>query len=145
MQDLRNHAVNRRVVDIQKAIGRIVQQATRALWVCDGYMDEKIVEELTVVPAAEMRLLTHTVKGLFQQRVAAFRAQFPARKLDVRSSAASHDRFYVIDEDQVWTLGASLNQAGKKATLLSKIKSQQERGKMKSDFETWWKSGKPLG
>lgn len=128
-------------LDIQKSIARVIQQATKQLWVCDGYMDEKIVEELTEVAATEIRLLTHTVKGVFQQRASAFRSQFPTKTLEIRRASFSHDRFYIIDDDQVWTLGASYNQAGRKATLLSKVIAEAEKQKIKASFQSWWNSG----
>ena len=128
-------------LDIQKAIAQVIRQATEQLWVFDAYTDEKIVEELTVVSATEIRLLTQAVKGLFEQRVEAFRLQFPMKKLETKTSSSSHDRFYIIDMDQVWTLGTSYNQAGKKATLLSKVTVEAEKEKIKASFQTWWESG----
>ena len=131
-------------LDVQKALAQVIQQATEQLWVCDGYMDERIVEELTAVAASEIKLLTHSVKGLFKQRVSAFRSQFTAKALEVRRASFSHDRFYVVDADQVWTLGASYNQAGRKATLLSKVTVKEEKNKIKSSFQLWWSSGVPM-
>lgn len=126
-------------LDIQKNIARVIRQSQKSLWIFDAYMDEKIVEELTEVPAAEIKLLTQQTKGLFQQRLIALRQQCPNKLIEVRKSDKSHDRFYIVDQEQVWTLGASFNKAGQKATLLSKIKSDSEKQKIIDDFNSWWR------
>lgn len=127
-------------LDIQKNIARIIRLAQKSLWVFDAYMDEKIIEELSEVSAPEIKLLTHQTKGLFQQRFDALKQQFPTKTIFVRKSDKSHDRFFIIDQDQVWTLGASLNRAGHKATLLSKIVPDSEKKKIADDFNNWWDS-----
>lgn len=107
-------------------------------------MDEKIVEELTEVQAQEIMLLSTQVKGLFIQRLSAAKQQYSSKTIEARLSSQFHDRFYVVDKDQIWTLGASLNKAGQKATLLSKIKSDEERQKVIKGFESWWASANPI-
>jgi hypothetical protein len=125
-------------LDVQKNLARVIRQAQNSLWIFDAYMDEKIIEELTEVSADEIKLLTNQTKGLFQQRLEAFKKQFPKKTIEVKKSDKSHDRFYIIDQDQVWTLGTSFNQAGQKATLLSKIKEDSEKQKIITDFNDWW-------
>jgi len=127
-------------LDIQKNLAKVLGQAINSLWICDPYMNEKIVEELSNVPATEMKLLTLKIKGLFKQRLVAAKLQFPEKTIEAKISDKSHDRYYIIDKDQVWTLGTSYNQAGAKATLLSKIKNEKEKQRIISDFETWWSS-----
>jgi hypothetical protein len=107
-------------------------------------MDEKIVEELTEVQAQEIRLLASQAKGLFVQRLSAAKQQYPSKMIESRVSGHFHDRFYIIDKDQIWTLGTSLNRAGQKATLLSKIRSDKERQKIIKDFEGWWAYATPI-
>lgn len=131
-------------LDIQKNIARVIRQTQNSLYIFDAYMDEKIVEELTEIIASEIRLLTNKRKGLFLQRLSALKKQFPMKVIEARCSDKSHDRFYIIDKDQVWTLGASLNKAGQKATLLSKIGNDSEKQKVINDFESWWNLAKTI-
>jgi hypothetical protein len=67
-------------LDIQKVVARILTQAKSKLWICDGFMDEKIIEELTEVVAPEIKLLTKQPKPLFKQRLVAAHQQFLATK-----------------------------------------------------------------
>jgi len=130
-------------LDIQKSVSKVIRQATKSLWICDPYMDEKIVEEVAEVQAQQIKLLTTQIKSLFSQRLSAAKQQYPLKAIEARISGQFHDRFYVIDCDQVWTLGASLNKAGQRATLLSKVKSDQKTKKIIRDFESWWNSANP--
>lgn len=125
-------------LDIQKHVARVIRQAKKSLWIYDSYMDEKIVEELSEVPASEIRLLTQSPKALFRQRLNALKQQCPSKTIEAKSCGLSHDRYYVIDEGQVWTLGTSYNQAGSKATLLSKITVNSEEKKIIESFKDWW-------
>lgn len=131
-------------LDIQINIAKVIRQATKTLWICDPYMDEKIVEELTEVQAKQIILLTTQVKGLFTQRLSAAKQQYTSKTIEAKVSDQFHDRFYIIDSEQVWMLGASLNKAGLRATLLSKVKSNKEMQKIIKDFKSWWDSANPL-
>jgi hypothetical protein len=89
-------------------------------------------------------LLTTQVKGLFTQRLSAAKQQYTSKTIEAKVSDQFHDRFYIIDSEQVWMLGASLNKAGLRATLLSKVKSNKERQKIIKDFKSWWDSANPI-
>jgi len=125
-------------LDIQKKLARVLRQATNSLWICDPYMDEKIVEEISNIQAPEIRLLTTQPKGLFKQRLNAAKEQFSKKIIEAKVFNKCHDRFYIIDQLQVWALGSSLNKAGKKATLLNKVKDEGEKQKIVRDFTDWW-------
>lgn len=127
-------------LDIQKNLARVLRQAINLLWICDPYMDEKIIEEISNILASEVRLLTMHPKGLFKQRLVAAKEQFPEKTIEAKTYDKIHDRYFIIDKDQVWTLGTSLNKAGAKATLLSKVINGKEKQKIISDFDDWWSS-----
>lgn len=77
---------------------------------------------------------------MFKQRLTAAKQQFQSKIIEARKSDKFHDRYYIIDEDQVWILGTSYNKAGQRATLLSRIKKETEKQKIISDFKKWWSS-----
>ncbi len=131
-------------LDIQKSLARVVRQAQTSLWIFDAYIDEKIIEELSEVPAVEIKVLTSAIKGLFNQRVEAFKMQFSEKSIKIRKSDKSHDRFYILDQEQIWTMGASYNKAGNKATLLSKIGINGEGERIINDFKIWWNDAKEI-
>ncbi len=128
-------------LEIQKAVGSVIQESRNSLWIFDPYMDEKIVEELTNVNAQEIQLLTTKPKGLFIQRLNAAKAQYTQKSINAKVAHRSHDRFFIIDELKVWSLGASLNRAGGKATCLHFIKDEKQKMRIIDDFKSWWKQG----
>ena len=104
------------------------------------------MEELTASGASDIRLVTTVPHGLFKQRLAALIAQMSGRGATVAAkiNGASHDRYYIVDERRVWTLGASFNQAGTKATSGHEIQDTSERDRIINDFKQWWASGKAV-
>ena len=57
-----------------------------------------------------------------------FNAQYP--KLSVKTTTDFHDRFLVIDDQEVYLIGASIKDAGKKSFAITKI----EDGKIVQDL-----------
>ena len=126
-------------LSVQKTIARIISQAKNKLWISDGYMDEKIIEELTEVIAPEIKLLTKQPKSLFKQRLIAAQQQFAGtKKIEAKLTKDIHDRFFIIDEDQIWSLGTSYNNAGSLPTTITKIKPENDTQRIISDFNAWW-------
>ena len=132
--------------DVQIFVSQILKSAQRSIWIYDPYMDEKVVEELTVCTANDIRLVTKSPQGVFKQRLAALVTQMFSKGVTVATkiSAASHDRFFIIDEQKVWTLGTSLNHAGSKATYGHEVQAVSERDKIINDFKQWWTTGTTL-
>jgi hypothetical protein len=127
-------------LEIQSHIARLLRQAKASLWICDGYMDDKIVEEIIRVRASEIRFLTSKYAPLFIQRLNAAKKQFPEKQIEANKydKFMCHDRYYFIDQDQVWSFGTSYNQAGGKATFLTKVKAESVRLEITRDFKVWW-------
>ena len=57
-----------------------------------------------------------------------FNDQYP--KLNVKTTTDFHDRFLVIDDQEVYLIGASIKDAGKKSFVITKI----EYGKIVQDL-----------
>lgn len=127
-------------LDIQKELAKVLRQAMNSLWICDPYMDERIIEEISNIPASDIRLLTAHPKELFKPRLSAAKRQFPEKTIEAKLFSLCHDRFYIIDRLQIWTLGTSLNKAGEKATVFNKLKDEGVKQEIATDFDKWWTS-----
>ncbi len=109
-------------LELQKAVSKLISCAFKALWICDAYLDHLIIEELSVVKCNEIKILTNKPSDLFKQRLVALRKQFPKKQIEVRLNAKIHDRYFIIDEQEVWICGTSYNvNAGNKPTTLAKF------------------------
>lgn len=135
-------------LDIQIVIAKVIEQATKSLWIQDPYMDEKIVNELVNVNAIDIKLLTSNKNNskmeIFKQRLSASKQQFPAKKIDAKISDSFHDRSYIIDEEQVWQLTGSYKDSGKKPITLMKIKSEIDSQRFITEFNTYWNDATEL-
>lgn len=128
-------------LQIQVFVANLMTQAQNSIWIYDPYMDEKIIGELLNVNANEIRLITQFPTKIFETRLTAALTDFAGKKnIEVKISDSSHDRYYIIDEKVIWNLGASLKDAGKKATTANKITTEKEKQEIISDFNSWWNS-----
>ena len=71
--------------------------------------------------------------------IATFNAQYP--KLTVRCNESFHDRFLVIDDKELYLIGASLKDLGKKCFAFTKLDAGAIRGIKKSAFAVAQKGG----
>lgn len=71
------------------------------------------------VKGVNVIIYTKGISKQFQLDLERFNAQFETIK--VQEFAKSHDRFMIIDESQVYHLGASLKDLGKKWFAFSKL------------------------
>ena len=60
--------------------------------------------------------------NLTDKDIAKFNSQYP--KLAVKISKDFHDRFFIIDRNEVYHIGASIKDAGKKSFGITKLKEQ---------------------
>jgi len=98
-------------------IRSLFKGAMKEIFIIDGYVDSSIFEFLlsTNSPRA-CRILTKSqqLPKDFLAETKAFVAQH-GFAFSIRSSDAFHDRAIILDESQVFVLGASINAAGKRA------------------------------
>ena len=50
----------------------------------------------------------------------------------------------VINNNDIWHLGTSINGFGKSAFMIKKINDIEEKRKFLMDFQNWWENGKSL-
>ena len=73
--------------------------------------------------------------------VKTFNAQYP--KLAVRYNESFHDRFLIIDDKELYLIGASLKDLGRKCFAFTKLDAGEIRRIKKSAFASVAKAGKP--
>jgi hypothetical protein len=128
----------------RRLIFDLMSRAKSDLGIVDPYADETIfpfVESLDpsvvvqVLAGSKPKAVLKTITGGYQAS---------GRKLDMRKTAAFHDRYLIIDGAEVWSLGASINHAGKSAFTISRVSDDAARNKIVADFAAAWSSGAPL-
>jgi hypothetical protein len=121
----------------------LLKRAAKRLDIVDSYLDEEIFPYLKSLPETlSCRLLTHNKKEIFPTLYHALRKSRTA--LEARESKDIHDRFIVLDEREVWNLGASLNGIGKKTCMLAKITDPIVATQIIAEIEAKWQKASTI-
>lgn len=128
--------------DAYKDIKEVISLATKKLIVVDAYVDSSVVTLLeNVQPGVEIQVLTRKMQGDFQLAAQKFKEQRERAKegnLEVRKDkSAFHDRFIVAD-DNVFHLGASIKDAGEKVCAISEMKDSRNKSKLMESIRKAW-------
>ena len=108
------------VFDAYAFIADLIRSASRRIILIDNYVDESVLLLLAKRKAGVgVQLLTKTISRQLAQDVAKFNAQYPA--IEVKAFTLAHDRFLIVDDD-IYHIGASLKDLGKKWFAFSKMK-----------------------
>ena len=101
------------MLDAQVELTRIIGTARRRIVLIDNYIDERTLMLLgrrrPKVACTVYTLRPDSPK--LAPAIANYKREFPSLPIEIKGYAKSHDRFLVID-DTVWHIGASLKDAG---------------------------------
>lgn len=112
-------------LNIQEYVSNILKRASSMILICDPYIQPSIVEEVSLIRATQIHILTNNPKthGVFKKRLGAAKSQFPDKLIEVRLNTKFHDRHLILDEKEIWSMGTSYDGSfGKKTTTIQPIK-----------------------
>ena len=108
------------VFDAYELASRIIRSAKSHIILIDNYIDESTLTHLTKkTKEVKLFLLTKTISDQLALDVKKANEQYG--HIEIKSFAKSHDRFLIIDNSEVYHLGASLKDLGKKWFAFSKM------------------------
>jgi len=109
------------IFDAYQFASDIIKSATKSIVLIDNYLDESV---LTLLSKRKKGVIATIYTGNVTKQLALdlkrFNAQYPAVEINIFTKA--HDRFLLIDNKEVYHIGASLKDLGKKWFAFSKIK-----------------------
>lgn len=107
------------VFDAYAFVCDLIRAANRRIILIDNYVDESVLMLLAKRKAGvSVHLLTRTISRQLAQDIDKFNAQYPA--IEAREFKLAHDRFLIIDDD-IYHIGASFKDLGKKWFAFSKM------------------------
>ena len=111
---------NGQLFDAYKFATDLIKSAKRSLLLIDNYVDESVLlmlskRETGVSATIYTRQITERLKLDLERHD----SQYPA--IELRTYKESHDRFLIIDDQEVYHIGASLKDLGKKMFAFSKL------------------------
>ena len=114
---------NGQIYDAFSLMVEIVEKAEKELILIDNYVDVNTLNILSKKKDGVNVLIVTSGNGnLTDKDIAKFNSQYP--KLTVKISKDFHDRFLIIDRKEVYHIGASIKDAGKKSFGITKLEEQ---------------------
>lgn len=95
-------------LDIQKYVSRIFIRANNLIWICDPYLDQLIIEEIPLMKATQIKILTNHVNEVFKKRLTAAKKQLASKSIEVKLNQNIHDRYFILDKSEVWSIGTCI-------------------------------------
>jgi hypothetical protein len=108
------------IFDAYELASRIIRSARQSIVLIDNYIDERTLTHLAKKnKGVNVLILTKTVSKQLSLDVQKANTQYG--NFELKPFSKSHDRFLIIDGKEVYHLGASLKDLGKKWFAFSKI------------------------
>ena len=108
------------VFDAYELASKIIRSANKSIILIDNYIDETVLVHLCKKQKnVAVAILTKTINKQIELDVQKANAQYAT--ITIKQFNQSHDRFLIIDEKEVYHLGASLKDLGKKWFAFSKM------------------------
>ena len=98
----------------------IIKTAKKEIILIDGYVDLSVLERLSVKQKNVLvKIYTHPKADLRQIDVDRFNQQYPSASMDYTKKI--HDRFLIIDNKELYHIGASLKDLGKQCFAFERM------------------------
>ena len=111
------------IFDAYSFISDIIRKADKTIILIDNYIDDSVLTLLSKrKDGVKIILYTKTISNQLKLDSAKFNSQFD--NLEVKLLTEAHDRFLIIDEQELYHIGASLKDLGKKWFAFSKMHSE---------------------
>ena len=108
------------IYDAYSLIIDIIKRANKKILIIDNYIDDSVLKMLTKKKDnVEVVILTSNKSSIENLDIQKFNKEYPTLK--VAKTDKFHDRFIVIDNNEMYHLGASIKDLGKKCFGINKI------------------------
>ena len=112
------------IYDAYSLIIDIIKSAKMKILIIDNYIDDSVLKMLSKKNKnVEVVILTSPNSNIRKLDIQKFNKQYPILKLAYTNKF--HDRFIVIDNKELYHIGASLKDLGKKCFAISKINDKE--------------------
>lgn len=109
------------IFDAYKFATDLIRSAKKSLLLIDNYVDESVLLMLSKRnDGVKADIYTQTFSRQLQLDLQKHNSQYPP--IDIHTYKKCHDRFLIIDGTEVYHIGASLKDLGKKMFAFSKLK-----------------------
>ena len=112
------------IYDAYSIIIDIIKKANSKILIIDNYIDDSILKMLTKKKShTEVVILTSDKSNIETLDIKKFNKEYPILK--IAKTNKFHDRFIVLDNEEMYHLGASIKDLGKKCFGINKIEDKE--------------------
>ena len=124
IEDKQGVFVQGQIFDAYTKFQELIQKAKKEIILIDNYIDLTVLDRLTVKnPGVDVIIYTQPQTPIKKLDIAKFNAQYPA--LAIKYTTSMHDRFLIIDRTEIYHIGASLKDLGKKCFGFTRLEEAQ--------------------
>ena len=124
---LENHSLNPKqgifydgqIFDAYKFVTDLIKSAKKSIVLIDNYVDETILTLFSKNQNINIKIYTRNLNKQLKLDLEKYNAQY--KPIEIKRFSKSHDRFLIIDNQEIYHFGASLKDLGKKWFAFSKF------------------------
>ncbi|KTC69542.1 ORF6N domain-containing protein [Legionella bozemanae] len=111
------------IFDAYLFVSKLIRAAKSSIILLDNYIDESVLEQLAKSkPNVQICILTKNISNNLKLDIKKYNEQY--KKMEFVQFSLSHDRFLIIDDHDIYHIGASLKDLGKKWFAFSKLECE---------------------
>ena len=127
--------------DAIRWVSDIFSSAQKRIVIIDRYLNEKTLDLLCAKnPQTSVEIMTEKVTPSLKVKAVEFNKQY--HQLEIRLSSAFHDRFIIIDDNEFYHLGASIEHLGHRGFMFSRIEEPVIVRNLSNELTQEWKNAK---
>ena len=108
------------IFDAYKFATDLIRTARKSILLIDNYVDDSVLLMLSKRDkGVKATIYTHTISNQLKLDVQKHNSQYP--QIEVKTYKQCHDRFLIVDDTDIYHIGASLKDLGKKMFAFSKL------------------------
>ncbi len=107
------------IFDAYNFVSDLIRTATQDIILIDNYIDDTTLTLFSKVPNTKITIYTHTLSKQLKLDLEKYNKQY--NNITIKTFKNSHDRFLMLDNKELYHLGASLKDLGKKWFAFSKM------------------------
>jgi len=107
------------VFDAYSFVSNLIREAKQSIILIDNYIDDTTLTIFSKVPNIKVTIYTHTISKQLKLDLRKYNTQY--NNITLKTFKNSHDRFLILDEKELYHIGASLKDLGKKWFAFSKM------------------------
>jgi len=110
---------NGQIFDAYKFAANLIKSAKKSITLIDNYVDESVLILFSKNQNVNVRIFTKNISEQLKLDLEKYNSQY--KSIEIIRFNKAHDRFIIIDDNEIYHFGASLKDLGKKWFAFSKF------------------------